>query len=430
MVVAEPWMSQPGGVTAEVLKAQRAAERRVATRQLAAMQEVLGGGAITPANPINTRIAPFVQQIAPSPSDFVRISTPTTPDPYGGYGGPGRGPTYGQPALPKSTEQEQRDEEANAWLEDYYRKQGILPQIDEEPPPDTTPDPADQPEIPAEDPFDYDTFAFITSLLRRYGLESLIPWAEGLIQGKATRFEVEMQLFDQQAFKDRFPIIAMIDQYNTQNPNAAKPQFTADEVLRLENSYFEAFARGGLEGTFFNRDRVTDLIWNGVSPAEVTRRIVNGYARVDMASPETKAFFEDLFGPSGRQALVAYMLDPDNVEHELMRQVEIAEIGGRSIIADINIGGAGAERLAALGVTPQGAASGFNAINRRSGLFRETATEAENLTKEAEGIASQFGLDNGTAADKLEQRLRTRTAAFQGGGGAYLGTRTSGFGSA
>jgi len=277
-------------------------------------------------------------------------------------------------------------------------------------------------------PFNEDVFAQIKGLLSRYGLGGLTDWVRGLVVNEASAAEISIQLFDRQEFKDRFPGIAAIDADN--QGGVTRPNISPEEYLNLEQDYFELLSRVGLDEAFFTRDRVANWIVEGVSPAEVSRRVTNGYSKITLASQETRDSFGQYFGAAGDTALAAFFLDAGNVEDVLMRQVETAEIGGRARIAGIGIGQAGAERFAALGITPQGASNGFSNINRRRDLFTETATEGRDLTRSGAGVSAQFGLDSGQAQGDLDKRLQTRQAAFRGGGGAFVGQRTTGFGKA
>jgi hypothetical protein len=281
---------------------------------------------------------------------------------------------------------------------------------------------------PVETPFDQDVFTQINQLLGRYGLTGLGSWVRELVVNEASASEIQLQLFERQEFKDRFPAIALID--NENKGGIARPNISPEEYLSLEQDYLDLLSRVGLDEAFFTRDRVATWIYEGVSPAEVSRRVTNGFSKMSLASEETREAFKDYFGPAGDAALAAYYLDPDNVEDVLMRQIEVAEIGGSARISGINIGQAQSERLSSLGISPQQASAGFQDLTRRRGLFRETASERRDMTAENEGINSRFGLDSGQSAEDLDRRLASRQAAFQGGGGAFIGQRTTGLGSA
>jgi len=284
---------------------------------------------------------------------------------------------------------------------------------------------------PPPDTFDYDTFDLIKSLLFSYGLDSLVGTVELWIQEEASEDEIELRLHGEQAFKDRFPAIRMIDELNQGvGPGQHRANISPRDYMDLEDDYFGYLSRVGLADAFFTRDRVAWWIFGGNSPLEISRRVTNGVSAMQLASEETRDFFRDTYGVDGDVALAAYMLDPGNLEDELTRQVEVSQIGGRSTIANIGIGAAGAKRLAELGISAQEAGTQFQNINRRGALFRESVSESTDLTKEGAGVDSAFGLDDGKAEDQLAKRLRARQAAFRGGGGAFVNNRTSGFGSA
>lgn len=294
------------------------------------------------------------------------------------------------------------------------------PDPDRIPPTTVTPEP--------DSVFDENVFAVLTQLLNRYGIGGLSSWVRGLVINEASAAEITVQLFQRQEFKDRFPAIAAIDADN--QGGITRPNISPEDYMNLEQDYFELLSRVDLDGVFFTRDRVANWIVEGVSPAEVSRRVTNGFSKMSLTSEATKDAFGTFFGVSGNQALAAYMLDSNNLEDVLMRQVQVAEIGGRANIQGVGIGQVGAERFATLGITAQQASSGFTNINRRGGLFNESASEGIDFTKEGRGVDQQFGLDQGEAGQDLDRRLAGRTAAFRGGGGAFLGQRTTGFGSA
>ena len=174
------------------------------------------------------------------------------------------------------------------------------------------------------------------------------------------------------------------------------------------------------------RDNVNKWLVNHVSVAEISRRVNEGVVQMLQAPPAVRAFFAEHFGPSGDAALTSYILDADQTEAALLRQVEIAHIGGAANLADIGIGFEGASRLSDLGITFEAARQGFSRINAIRPLFEETVTETTDLTRRGTGVASEFALDAGEAFAALRRRRDTRLAAFAGGGGAAA--LPSGFG--
>lgn len=270
----------------------------------------------------------------------------------------------------------------------------------------------------------------IKTVLQRYGLQGLESWAESAVEGGLSAAEIELSLYEQDAFRNRFPAIFELERMNEGLPLQDRlPTISPEDYLNLEVAYSQIYARAGLEG-LYNADSVTALITGLVSPAELSRRFADGYSRVNTAAPEVRAFFEDMFGLSGDRALAAYFADAENIEEELIDAVETAEIGGRAVIAGLNIGVSGASRLQQLGVTPGQAASGFATINSQASLFRETVSEFDDFVAELEGVNAQFNLDSGESRAMLLRRARERKAAVSGGGGAFLSTSLTGFGSA
>ncbi|TXH55384.1 MAG: peptidoglycan-binding protein [Desulfurellales bacterium] len=167
----------------------------------------------------------------------------------------------------------------------------------------------------------------------------------------------------------------------------------------------------------------------GVSIAEVSDRINQGFMAVKMAPPSVQEYFYTNYGVNSEAAMAAYFLDPDRAAPELIRRAETANIGGRAMQMDIVLGLDRSRLLADMGVTGSGAMSGFMALDQMRTLFSESLGEETDLTIEGTGIDAQFGLSPGARRD-LDLRRQARTAAFAGGGEALMtSSGASGFGS-
>jgi len=256
--------------------------------------------------------------------------------------------------------------------------------------------------------------AEIGMILERYGLGSLTDWAVGLLKnGEVTDAEFIIRLYDRDEFKQRFPAI------EAAQAKGMAP-LSPEEYMAYEQSAVGIMRAAGLPSGFYDSTSdFTELIIEGVSPSELAARVDQGFSRVQMAGPEVRARFAEMFGVQGDQALAALFLDPDKALPALERQVITAEIAGFGDVYGIGLDQTQAELLAELGYEGRTATSGFRNIQENQSLFTESVSETEDFTAEEEGVGAAFGTD-ADASRNLERRARSRTGALSGGGGFLL----------
>jgi hypothetical protein len=253
----------------------------------------------------------------------------------------------------------------------------------------------------------------IDNLLKRYDLEGLSQWVNDMLDQKAPFSRVEIELQDQQVFKDRFPAMEM------QRQNGM-PVMSAEQYLTYETTARQLMRQAGLPQGFYDEPGdFTNLIANDVSPAELSQRVQNVYLRAVQAPPEVKARYATMFGVNGEGALAAQILDPDKALPVLEQQVAAAEIAGFGDVFGVNIDQNRATRLAELGYSGQTSMTGFRQVQEDRALFQESVTETQDLTAEGEGVDRAFGLDQ-DSADTIERRRASRVNALSGGGGLNL----------
>jgi len=290
--------------------------------------------------------------------------------------------------------------------------------------------------------------AFMSALLET-GLDTetitkLWEWAEGRFTSDSsfTAAQALVEMYDQDAFKKRFPGIAHMRDMAEVRRDIPSPR----EYLEREGKMKQWFNQYGLDAFAVNLDNVVaESFISSVGDAELLERMQTASRLIYEAPEEVKQTFEDWYGPASDAALMAAFLDPDDQVFgndwksltTLKNQAETAEIGGWSRMymdLDSPIDKAQAEAIGKLGLQQSQIWSKFGSIKEQENLFLEKQGEMD-LTMEGAGVAAEFGIDYDTMsgqdlANMLDRRLQRRTGQFRGGGGAIVsGTRT-GLGSA
>lgn len=232
--------------------------------------------------------------------------------------------------------------------------------------------------------------------------------------------QVMLELPKQQFFIDRFPAIGKL----AGSGHAISPadyldyEVTAD---RLERLY------GLPKGSLTSKDKITGLLEAQVSPSELTWRVGTAYANAMKAPAAVRNALQSMYG-IGPGALAQYYLDPDNSQTLLEQQFATAQVKGASTIAGVAMSDAMAASLAEKGVS-------FGTSLTRAAQ----AAADQSLTRGERGLVSgqtllegEFGdYGYGESASALEYARKSRLAAFEGQGGAYMGqSGVSGAGSA
>jgi len=255
-----------------------------------------------------------------------------------------------------------------------------------------------------------DAHGILNAALAQYGLQSLADWAwKQYTKGESTD-QIFLDLRDRPEYKARFPAM---EELSKQGHALTEAQYIAQE-----QQYAQIMHASGLPPGFYDKpEDFAALFTSNLSPSEVQSRVTNGFAAVATAPPEVRAEFEKLYGASGDSALAAWFLDPDKAEPVLEQQAAAAVIGGTGVRFGIDASKGTLEQLAQQGVTADQAQTGFQTLNKESGLFNENIDETQNLDIAKQGVGAQFGLD-ATSFLAVQQRQQERQAAFQGSGGA------------
>jgi len=290
--------------------------------------------------------------------------------------------------------------------------------------------------------------AFMSALLET-GLDTetitqLWDWAETRFTGDSsfTAAQALVEMYDQKAFKDRFPGIAHMRDMDETRRDIPSPK----EYLEREGKMKQWFNQYGLDSFAANLDSaVAESFISSVGDAELLERMQTASRLIYEAPEEVKDTFAQWYGPAGDAALMAAFLDPDDQVFgndwksltTLKNQAETAEIGGWSKMymdLDSPIDEAQAQAIGKLGLQQSEIWSKFGSIKEQENLFLEKQGEMD-LDMTTHGVAAEFGVDYDTMsgqelADKLKRRSERRSAEFKGGGGAILSGNRTGLGSA
>lgn len=268
-----------------------------------------------------------------------------------------------------------------------------------------------------------DALASIKSLLQRFGLEGLSDWAWQQLLAGSSQAQVELDLYEQPAFKARFPAIA-------QRVAKGLPAITPNEYLAYENAARQVMRAAGFPPSFYDQpDDFTRYLVNDKSIAELSQDAALYQQAAYQAPQEVRDQLRNLYGID-EGGIAAYYADPDRALPILQQQFTASQIAGQAQRQQFGqLSQSEAERLAALGVTDQQAAQGFGLVQQAGELFQALPGEAEG----APGRDTALGLVAGDAAAQsaVDLQARRRKAGFQGGG-SYAQTQrgTSGLASA
>lgn len=261
---------------------------------------------------------------------------------------------------------------------------------------------------------DKGALAYLTSLLKQYGLESLAGWASDMIKSGASQYEIIQALRDRPEYKARFPGMDL-------RRSKGMAALSEDEYMAWERASRDYKQRAGLPAGFY--DDPTDFgaeIGNFANVGQVADRIEQGYMKVALAPPEVRQAFQTYFGAQGDGALATMFLDPDKALPLLEKMATQAVIGGTGLRQGVGVGVDTAGSLADLHMSDQQIEQGFGQAGVMRGLQNQTldeqAAKAAGLTGDtlASGV---FGL-NVQSTEDVKNRLGTRKAQFDTKGAA------------
>jgi len=248
----------------------------------------------------------------------------------------------------------------------------------------------------------------IKGSLESWGLGSLTDWAWTLLTQGASTDQVIAQLRTRDEYKQRF-------KGNVQRQAAGLTPLSEGEYLAYEDQARQIMKAAGMPPGFYDSpDDFAAFIGNDTSASELNQRVQLGFTLVNQEPEEVKQEAARLGLTMSDQA--AAVLDPNTALPILQRKLQMAQIGGASVMQGYGqLGADQLDRLASFGVDEATARKGFGNLVSLSPLLQQYAGE-ENISQN-EALGAQFGLD-AQAQDKLSRRQRERLAQFKTDGGA------------
>lgn len=247
----------------------------------------------------------------------------------------------------------------------------------------------------------------LAALLAQAGLESLTNWASNLAIHGATEAEIELDLYNQPAFKNRFKAIEARRQ-------AGMSPISINDYLNFEASTKAMAATIGMP---LDQNEIDSFLINDVSAKEVDDRMQIA-AQAAMSDTNTRSWLMSNFDISAGQ-IMKYWMDPKKEYPVLEQQFRMGLIGGaasRTGFGTINT--SQAQRLASIGMEQDAAASGFANLAHMASLFTPISGSEQSFTTDDQ-ISLLTGDQEVTKA--VEQQQRGRQAEFAGGGSYAAG---------
>jgi hypothetical protein len=265
-----------------------------------------------------------------------------------------------------------------------------------------------------------DSSVVMANYLRTLGLQDLQGWANNMIVGGASPEMIQLQLWDQPAFKTRFKGIF---DYQRNFPDLQPP--SPAEVLAYERQSQDLFRQAGLPPGFYDSPTdFQDFIGKGVSLKELSTRVNDAFLVLDQGPQDQIDELQRLYGV-GRGGLAAWALDEDRAVPSILRQVQAVQIGAAGRPAGYTLSANDLENLAAYGISRQGATQGFGQLYGMRELFGALPGEGVDAITQAQQIGATFTGDV-AQQERIQRRGESRAAQFGEAGGAVFGQGGSG----
>lgn len=255
-------------------------------------------------------------------------------------------------------------------------------------------------------------------------LQQLMSFAKQEVISGNSNDQIIMDLEQTPEFDAQFPGIKL-------RRDRGLPPITPANYISTIDSYTQIMRAGGLPAGFYDTPQdFAELIGNDVAPTELQDRISNAYNVVTQGPQEVQNAFSAFYGPSGKAALAAYVIDPSRAEPALLHQVQAAQIAGTGTMYGFGLDQGTAEKLASMGVSQQQAASSFAQGSGYQSLIHGEISDTGQQLGQQGVVAGLFGTQPG-ATTALQQAILGRQAQFQGTGqGLETNTGLTGLGEA
>jgi hypothetical protein len=265
-------------------------------------------------------------------------------------------------------------------------------------------------------------FAIALDLLSTYGIDSLAPDVQSLLQEKVGISEFSTRLKETEPYKKRFAA-------NAARTAKGLRALSEVEYIKLEDSYQKILRNYGLPASYYTKgtDGISknfeSLISGDVDSDELAERIILAQKRIKDADPNVKKALKEFYPDIKDADILAYTLDPTKGMEEIKRKVTAAEIGGAAMGQGLTTSMARAEELARLGITGEAARQGYADIAdiapRGSQL---AAIYGEGPYGQTEAEQEKFDLSGSAAAGAKRKKLsELERSAFSGQAGTTAG---------
>lgn len=251
--------------------------------------------------------------------------------------------------------------------------------------------------------------AYITQILRQYGLESLTDWALQAIVSDWSPDQFQIELYKRDEFKKRFAGMFARETSNL-------PPISVDEYIAYEKM---AHAGAAMWGMTLSKDEVDNLIANDVSNIEFN-------ARLDLTAEALFNSDDETIGELVRMNpniqvgdLMRYFMNPKEELGKLQSSWRQAQIAGSAMRTGWGqLTQQQAERLQEVGLTREQSQVGFAQLARMEQIVNPFSMTEDIITPEEQVAFLAGDVD---VANKLETRQRQRLAEFGGSSGFAQG---------
>ena len=265
------------------------------------------------------------------------------------------------------------------------------------------------------------SYQILIDTFKGYGLETLVPIIQGLLQDKTPYAEGLIRLRQSEPYKARF---------SGNEGRLAKGLAAYDprEYLAAEETYREIFAQNNLEG-LMNQNTYARLIGGGVSAVEAQDRIAKVFTKIDSADDVLKQELSKQFSLYGvgdptkqRGEIATALLMGEEASQMLERRLAKSQIGAGAALSRYGVDALKIEDLqkqfesAGVADVYGTAKAGFRTLSetrptteKLASIYRESE---QGLTQELEQEAF-FGL----ASQRRKKLQQTERATFGGKSG-------------
>ena len=192
-----------------------------------------------------------------------------------------------------------------------------------------------------------DAEVFLTSILRQYNLDSLIPEVSKLITqfGSTNETVIAEKLRSTDPYKKRFKGLI------SQPARGITDLRNESEYLRLETDYRQVFRDNDLQsylgtaGSEAEQQKIADIVGNfSLSVDEVRDRVIDARRVVADTPQEVRDSLQRYYNidPS---LLVEFVIDPTNTSEVVNRRANAAIVGGYGLRSGLEFGAPVAERI-------------------------------------------------------------------------------------